>query len=161
MRVVFLTTSLGETCDWRYVNQQIAIVGYGLAGTGFAVLAVLMLTSWRDRTRGSLLPLSALVTALWGAMLAYAGAHNGASEFDLFLYETVHDLAWLAFLSSLLSGAVSVGSNRIIRYGGVAFACRTVVGWLARPSDEAFPGDRRHTRAITDSRIGRHVPVSH
>jgi hypothetical protein len=49
------------------------MVGYGLAGTVFAVLVVLLLTIWRDRMRGSLLPVACVAGALWGSMLVYFG----------------------------------------------------------------------------------------
>ena len=50
------------------MNQQIAIVGYGLAGIVFAILVVLMLTVWRQRMRGSLLPVACIAGALWGTL---------------------------------------------------------------------------------------------
>ena len=41
------------------------------------------------------------------------------SAAHMLVYEMGHDFAWLVFLSSLLSGAVAVQTNWLVRKGGV------------------------------------------
>lgn len=101
------------------MNQQIALVGYGLAGTAFAVLALLTLTIWRERIRGSLLPVACAAGALWGWMLAYLSGQADVSGFQILLIEIVHDVVWLVFITSILGGAITATSNWVVRWGGV------------------------------------------
>ena len=101
------------------MEQQIATFGYGLAGAAFAILALLLLTIWRDRMRGSLLSVACVAGSFWGALLAFLATQPAATDFQLFLIEILHDCFWLLFLSALLAGSITVASNWWVRWGGV------------------------------------------
>ena len=80
--------------------MPIGSVGYGLAAAGFAVLALLMLTSWRGRLQGGLLVVAAALTAAWAALAAITPGHE--SQWNIVtLLEVARNVAWLVFLSRL------------------------------------------------------------
>jgi putative PEP-CTERM system histidine kinase len=85
----------------------------------YVVLTGLLLTFWRDRTRGSFLPLISAVAAGWAMMLAYYSTQFGVPVSRVLLVEMANDSAWLIFLSSLLGGAVATQSNWLVRHGGI------------------------------------------
>ncbi len=122
------------------MNQQIAVVGYGLAGVAFAILAIQLFTVWREKAHGSVLPIALLASTAWGLLLAWAGTRADTSQFRIFVVEIGLDIAWLVFLSSLLSGAVAVRSSWIIRRGGAAFAIGLLLVGIAvellRPDEQ-------------------------
>ncbi len=101
------------------MTLSLSFIGYTLAGVVFSVLTVLLLTNWRGRLQSGLLAFSTAVSSVWGFALAWGQLlPAGLSESQLLLIEMCHDGAWLAFLSTLLSGAT--GSERLwaMRYGG-------------------------------------------
>ena len=100
-------------------DQQISLIGYASAATAFVVLTVLLLTIWRDRMVGNVLPIVSLTGAGWAALLAYSATLTDVAVFQIFLIEIVHDFVWLFFLSSFLAGAVSSNSSWLLRYGGI------------------------------------------
>lgn len=82
-------------------------------------MTVLLLTVWRERMRGSLLPLACAATAVWAIVLVVTGLRAELRTFDIFLIEMIHDGVWLVYLASLMGGAIVVKSNWLVRYGGV------------------------------------------
>jgi len=135
---------LGTFAGWApffgyFVNFDIALIGYSAAAVAFLMLNGLLLTVWRDRTRGSLLTLTSAICASWAAVLAYYSTQVGVPTSRILLVEMVHDSAWLIFLSSLLGGAVAAKSNWLVRRGGVVLA----LGLIAVALLLELPGLRR------------------
>jgi putative PEP-CTERM system histidine kinase len=78
----------------------IGTLGYGLAAIAFAVLALLMLTSWRGRLQGGLLVAAAGLSAAWAAAAALRGDTPGHWQL-IGTLEVLRNTAWLAFLARL------------------------------------------------------------
>lgn len=112
------------------MNANIALFGYVGAAAAFAFLTVLLLTKWRERTRGSLLTLASLVAIAWAVSLVDASLRPSVSGARIYFTEIVHDCAWLIFLSSLLGGAVAVRSNWLVRRGGVVLGLSLLVAGI-------------------------------
>ena len=81
--------------------------GYGIAAAGYALLATLLVVSWRSRDRralsGILLVAGAATSMVWSASIA-AGIANlaGAIQASSVL-EIVRDISWFAFIGFLLT----------------------------------------------------------
>ena len=82
--------------------NELAFYGYGVAGLGFVVLLLLLLTGWRARFQGAHLMLAVGASALWS--LAAAGqAGYGLPGLELvWAAEVVRNLLWLFFVLHLL-----------------------------------------------------------
>lgn len=109
--------------------NQLAFYGYGLAGLGFFILFLLLLTGWRARFQGSQLMLAVAGTALWG--LAAAGqAGFGNPGLDLvWAIEVVRNLLWIFFLLHLLKPIAEGNALYTRMLGYVRLAC-LVLGLL-------------------------------
>ena len=101
--------------DLQYSLQT---AGYGFAALLYLVLVTLLLTNMRGRFRGSLLVFAAVTSLVWAILLAVLPLFIDVSINDLFLIEIGHDVAWLVFLTALLSGGVSKNRLWFVRYGG-------------------------------------------
>ena len=102
------------------MHTSLPSIGYGLAGLVFLILALLLVTSFRDRAQGGTLLVAVVVSSVWGFGLAYDALAPGLSAIRIFVLEFTFDGAWLLFIASLLSG--SIGTTRqisFLRYGGV------------------------------------------
>ncbi len=99
-----------------------AIVGYLAAAVLFLLLAAAVLTTWRQRFRGSSLALATLATAGWGAALAWSADAAHFSGDLLFAAEFLLDAAWLLFLASLLAGGLMTQRVWVVRNAGVLLA---------------------------------------
>jgi putative PEP-CTERM system histidine kinase len=96
--------------------------GYGLAALLLAILALLLLTSWRGRLQGGLLVLATLVSALWAALLGLEAGRGGLYPGLLWAAEAFRSLAWVGFLGGLIIPMVDVSSGygrfiRLLRNG--------------------------------------------
>jgi len=91
--------------------------GYGLAALLFALLTLLLLTSWRGRLQGGLLVLATLVSALWASALAVQSGFGGLSGELLWAAESMRGLVWIAFLGGLIMPMLDVtrGYGRFMR----------------------------------------------
>jgi len=103
-----------------FVNFEISLFSYSAAAAAFSLFAAMLLSVWRNRVRGSLLTITCIASAGWAVALAYFSTQADVSLANILLTELVFDCIWLIFLSSLLSGAVVVESNWLVRRGGVA-----------------------------------------
>lgn len=101
------------------MNPDFGTLGYATAAGLFAVLTVLLLTSWRGRLQGGLLVLASLVSAIWAGWAAYAGIRGGpVGAFQLVL-ESARSGAWFLFLFGLLAPLKGTDTThpRLFRYG--------------------------------------------
>ncbi len=109
------------------MNTATSFIGYGLASSAFLVLAIIVTTTWRSQTRKSFLLPMALAMAASMAFLAWLSRGQTANVLLIALLEFVADFALLLFLASLMSGAVIVRQNWVVRYGGVLLAASLLV----------------------------------
>jgi putative PEP-CTERM system histidine kinase len=85
-------------------------------------LGVLLLANFRGRLQGGLLLAAAVTTMLWASAFAWNAWQAFLTPLQLFIIELANDAAWLAFLSALLGGAVSIPRYWLVRHGGVMLA---------------------------------------
>ena len=98
--------------------NELAFYGYGLAGLGFFVLFLLLLTGWRARFQGSQLMLAVGGSCLW-ALTAALRAGFAVPEIELvWAAEVVRNLCWIFFLLHVLRPFAegSVLYTRILGY---------------------------------------------
>lgn len=102
----------------------IATASYTMAAVAHFFLAILLLTSWRGRLHGMVLPIACLLSALWAATLAYQA--NQASPLSLLtdVLEIMRNAGWSVFLIILLGPyqQSDITSTRRIRPAVAAIA---------------------------------------
>lgn len=81
---------------------SIATFSYTMAAVAHLVFAMLLLTSWRGRLHGIVLPLACCLSALWAALLAYQATRNPPLTLLTDVLEIVRNAGWSAFLITLL-----------------------------------------------------------
>ncbi|SFO34856.1 XrtA/PEP-CTERM system histidine kinase PrsK [Nitrosospira briensis] len=81
---------------------SIATFSYSMAAIGHFVLAVLLLTSWRGRLHGMVLPIACCLSALWASMLAYQATQDPPLTLLTDVVEILRNAGWSAFLITLL-----------------------------------------------------------
>src|SRR5687768_13486043 len=81
---------------------SIATFSYSMAAIGHFVLAVLLLTSWRGRLHGMVLPIACCLSAFWASLLAYQAAQNPPLTLLTDVVEILRNAGWSAFLITLL-----------------------------------------------------------
>lgn len=93
--------SVQTIADW-------AFWGYAAAGAAYALLATLLLVSWRDRDRqarsGLILVTIAAVSMLWAVANAAGVANLAIARYSASALEATRDAAWFAFLAILVHG---------------------------------------------------------
>ncbi|SEK96311.1 XrtA/PEP-CTERM system histidine kinase PrsK [Nitrosovibrio tenuis] len=93
----------------------IATVSYTMAAVAHFFLATLLLTSWRSRSHGLVLPAACLFSALWAAVLAYRVTDVLPLSLLTDILEILRNAGWSVFLITLLG---------LYRQGGPSFAAR-------------------------------------
>ncbi len=83
---------------------SIGFIGYAAGAVCFVLLALLLLTGQRGQARKRSLVLATLASAVWMSVAAYQSALQSPS-YAAQLFELVRDLAWIAFLTRILSTA--------------------------------------------------------
>jgi putative PEP-CTERM system histidine kinase len=78
-------------------------IGYALSATLFALLGLLLLTSWRGRMQGALLVTAVFFSAAWAAVVAAQAAWHGIDMAWIWAFEAMRNLSWLVFLGRLLN----------------------------------------------------------
>jgi hypothetical protein len=110
-------------------------LGYALAGGLYAVLTVLLLTSWRGQRIGGYIIAACLVSAAWSIVLAIQTASSLFHPLVPFVVDILRAGAWITFLVVLLA---EIGASRIIRYTAhvvwVGFLVAGVYIWSAHVS---------------------------
>ncbi len=81
---------------------QIALVGYGLAGLLYALLGLLLLTTWRKPGGNQVLLVAVWASAVWAAVLAVQAQASTLSVAVVWALEVIRPLLWLVFLFALL-----------------------------------------------------------
>lgn len=104
--------------------NEVALIGHALTALLFAVLSVLLLTSWRGRLQGALLLISTSTTAVWAVLVALQAAYRSIPVDVIWTVEVVRNLVWLNFVVRLLEpftegSRVYVAMLRYIRFGAL------------------------------------------
>lgn len=81
---------------------NIGVISYGITTVSYAILSLLLLTSWRGRLQGALLVSASFMTMIWSlSVVNNAWQAYPASQF-VPLVEIFRDVFWLFFLIRLL-----------------------------------------------------------
>ena len=104
--------------------SEIAAIGYAIAGLLFLLLAVLLLTRWRDQPKSPLIALAALFTAFWG--IAQFGSATGVTN-SLALGTAIEIFRCLAWAVALILFLRSLGTDagfdaKLKRYAWILLA---------------------------------------
>jgi putative PEP-CTERM system histidine kinase len=92
---------------------QFGMLSYAVLGGLYAILCLLLLTSWRGRKLGGYLILACLVSVVWAASLAVEPSRLPQSDLFLFCAEVLRSGSWLMFLSIIAS---KIGVSRMTVY---------------------------------------------
>jgi putative PEP-CTERM system histidine kinase len=101
---------------------NIGELSYSAAAVGWALLFLLLLTSWRGRLQGGLLVAAVLISLLWAVRASYyATAQTVGLDWLYQLLEVARNVAWLLFLIHLLEPLIrETAAGRWLRWAGPA-----------------------------------------
>ena len=126
------------------MTDQIASIGYTLAGIVFLALAGLLLTHWRGRLHGIFLPIAAIASVGWAMFLAQVTPGTSFPIVDVFFAEIIFNGAWLLMLSQLLASASGTNWLRLFRYSNLLLVMAVIVSGLGNHYfgllSDLFPG---------------------
>jgi putative PEP-CTERM system histidine kinase len=77
------------------------VISYGTAGVAFALLFVMLVTSWQGRAAGMRLILAVSATAAWAGVLAWQALHPELPLWLVYTVEVLRDGAWISVLLGL------------------------------------------------------------
>ena len=109
------------------MTDQIASIGYTLAGIMFLGLTGLLLTRWRGRLHGIWLPLAAIASVGWAIFLARAMSDTRTGLVEVFVAELVFSGAWILMLYQILAGASGTSWLRFLRYSNLILVVAILV----------------------------------
>lgn len=92
------------------------LVSYGATAVGFALLTVLLATSWQGRQMGARLIAASGMTALWAALLALHSLVGRMPAILVYGAEILRDAGWLF----VLTGLAAASAPRWLRVGAHA-----------------------------------------
>lgn len=93
--------------------SEFSALSYAVVGGLYALLAILLLTSWRGTRVGGFLIFACIVSTAWGAVLALDASKIVSNVPLLFVIEVLRPAAWLTFLAVLVA---RIGISPWIRY---------------------------------------------
>ncbi len=97
------------------MTLSLGLLSYGLAATGFLLLALLLLTSWEGRSQGVRLIVACGVTTLWAALLALGSQVLIVSVPLVLLAEILRYGAWFTVLTGLTKSAgIAANLSRVV-----------------------------------------------
>ncbi len=118
--------------------NTIGAIGYASVGTLYALLTVLLLTTWRGHRIGVYLILASLASALWGFLLAAQMSMVTLYPSLVAIVEVSRATIWILFLVQLVS---QIGISRLLRFLAVAICVvftASVVYQIVRGSLNSF-----------------------
>jgi len=92
---------------------EFGALSYVIVGIFYAVLSILLLTSWRGRHLGGYLIAACVLSALWGITLAISTTKSTVPVLAVFSIEVLRGGAWLTFLVILVR---KIGVSRTVGY---------------------------------------------
>ena len=112
--------------------NAIGALGYLLVGALFALLALLLLVTWRGNRVGIYLILASVLSSVWGLLLAAQTAYSSVHPLLVTFIEVSRTSVWILFLVKLAS---QIGVSRQLRilsmFAAVGIVAGVVVlGWL-------------------------------
>lgn len=107
--------------------NEFGAFSYALVGVFYAILTVLLLTSWRGRHLGGYLIVACVLSAIWGILLAVSMADPGSAALTVFSIEVSRSGAWITFLVMLVR---KIGVNPVIGYLAQAVWLTTLAAGL-------------------------------
>jgi len=107
--------------------NQIVAISYLGSAVVFAVLAALLLTSWKGRLQGGMLLAAVVATAIWSITIAYQGSGLALDPRWILLAEIARNILWLLFLLKLLLQRLS--SARTLVHTGVLTCLAILAIW--------------------------------
>src|SRR5712671_2473458 len=84
--------------------MNFATASYAVAGTAFALLAIVMLTGWRARPLATRLFVAVVAMVAWAVIVAIASEHERVPFFWVFGAEIIRDACWLTLLTTMARG---------------------------------------------------------
>ena len=90
----------------------VGAIGYAGVGALYALLTVLLLTTWRGRRIGAYLIAASVVSVAWGFALAAQTAYGSIHPLLIAFIEVLRAFAWILFLVILGS---RIGISRVLR----------------------------------------------
>jgi len=92
---------------------EFGALSYVVVGIFYAVLSILLLTSWRGRHLGGYLIAACVMSAIWGITLAVSVTSTSVPALAIFSIEVLRGGAWLTFLVMLVR---KIGVSQLIGY---------------------------------------------
>ena len=92
---------------------ELGALSYAIVGVLYAILSILLLTSWRGRHLGGYLIAACVLSAIWGFTLAVSTTNPAVPILAVFIIEVLRGGAWLTFLVMLVR---KIGVSPIIGY---------------------------------------------
>jgi putative PEP-CTERM system histidine kinase len=115
----------------------VAASGYFIVGVLFALLAVLLTTSWQGHRPGVYLIAASLINAVWGFTLAWNTGRSPVAPLVLFALEVTRMTSWVVFLAYL---AGQIGVSRNLRLASIALCILVMLGGVGIWVDEIWFG---------------------
>ncbi len=109
----------GENDELGALFNQVVAISYLCSALGFALLAVLLLTSWKGRLQGAMLVAAVIATMIWSSAVAYQALGQALDTRWILAAELTRDLLWLLFLLKLLMQRPT-SARTLIHTGGMA-----------------------------------------
>ena len=81
---------------------ELGVISYAIAGVVYAILAALLLVSWRGQRIGGLLIVACLVSVLWATSFAASAYGIPLPAPAAYVVELLRSGVWLVFLVTLL-----------------------------------------------------------
>ena len=105
---------------------MIGAFGYAAVGALYALLTVLLLSTWRGHRIGIYLIVASILSAAWAFLLATQTAYGSVHSSFVAIAEVARASAWIAFLVRLVS---RIGVSRFLNAFSVV-TCVTVAGGI-------------------------------
>ncbi len=118
---------------------ELGVISYAIAGVVYAVLAALLLVSWRGQRIGGLLIAACLVSVLWATSFAASAYGVPLPAPAAYVVELLRSGIWLVFLVTLL-GRIGVSKTVRLLGMGVWLAAFSVGVTLHLGSPALVPG---------------------
>lgn len=127
------------------MTGNIGLFSYGVAALAYALLSLVVVVNWRERSLGWPLLAASVATALWAALSALSTLPDAPLYRVVHLAEIARNAAWCFLLLRLISGWLR-GSDSLL--AGDQWRAVFVAGFLAIAALVALPGVEA-ARAVT------------
>jgi putative PEP-CTERM system histidine kinase len=115
----------------------VAASGYFIVGVLFALLAILLATSWRGHRPGAYLIAASIINAVWGFTLAWNTGRSPVAPLVIFVLEVARMTSWVIFLAHL---AGQIGVSRNLRLASIALCMLVMLGGVGIWVDDIWFG---------------------